>query len=81
MPQYNSFNVKLPNSQLNKLNSGIKNGNKVTLKLLSNVIGDPNDEINFPHKVRHHNVNWISTDKWRLKCFENILKISHFIYL
>ena len=81
MSQYNTFNVKLPNSQLDKLNSGIKNGNEVTLKLLSNVIGDPNDETNFPHKVRHHHTNWISTDKWRLKCFESILKISHFIYL
>ena len=57
MPQYNTFNVKLPNSQLDKLNSGIKNGNEVTLKLLSNVIGGPNDETNFPHKVRHHHTN------------------------
>ena len=33
MTQYNTLNVKLPNSQLNKLKSGIKNGTEVTLKL------------------------------------------------
>ena len=30
MTQYNTLNVKLPNSQLIKLNSGIKNGIEVT---------------------------------------------------
>ena len=43
--------VKLSNSQLNKLKSGIKNGREVTLNLSSNVTGDSNDENNFPHKV------------------------------
>ena len=51
MTQYNTLNVKLSNSQLNKLKSGIENGNEVTLKLLSNVVGDYNDENNFPHKL------------------------------
>ena len=32
MLQYSTLNVKLSNSQLNKLKSGIKNGTKVTLK-------------------------------------------------
>ena len=41
----------MPNSQLNKLKSGIKNDNKVTLKLSSNVVGDSNDVSNFPHKL------------------------------
>ena len=41
MTQYNTFNLKLSNSQLNKLKSGIKNGTKITLNLSSNVIGDP----------------------------------------
>ena len=36
--------------QLNKLKSRIKDGTKVTLNLLSNVIGDSNDEANLPHK-------------------------------
>ena len=39
------------NSQLNKLKSGRKNGNIVSLKLSSNVVGDSNDEINFLHKL------------------------------
>ena len=51
MTQYNILNVKLSNSQLNKLKSGIKNGTEVTLKLSSNVVGDSNDENNFPHKL------------------------------
>ena len=46
MTQYNNLNVKLSNSQLNKLKSGIKNDTKVTLKLLSNVAGDSNGENN-----------------------------------
>ena len=51
MSQYNTLNVKLSNSQLNKLKSAIKNGTKVTLRLSSNVFGDSNDENNFPHKL------------------------------
>ena len=51
MAQYNSLNVKLSNSQLNKLKLGIKNRNEVTLKVLSNVVGDSNDENNFLHKL------------------------------
>ena len=47
MTQYNSVNVKLSNSQLNKLKSAIKN--EVVLRLSSNIIGD--NETNFPHKL------------------------------
>ena len=43
--QYNSLNVKLSNSQLNKL----KNKTEVVLILSSNMGGD--DETNFPHKL------------------------------
>ena len=50
MTQYNTLNVKLSNSQLNKLKSGINN-TEVTLKISLNVVGDPNDENNFPHKL------------------------------
>ena len=49
MTQYNSLNVKLPNSQLNKSNSTIKNKSEVVLRLSSNMTGD--DETNFPHKL------------------------------
>ena len=51
MTQYNSLNVKLSNSQLNKLKSAIKNETGVVLRLSSNIIGDSNDESNFPHKL------------------------------
>ena len=49
MTQYNSLNVKLSNSQLNKLKSAIKNETKVVLRLSSNMIGD--NETIFPHKL------------------------------
>ena len=51
MTQYNTLNIKLSNSQLNKLKSGIKNNNEVTLKISSHVVGDSNDENNFPYKL------------------------------
>ena len=51
MTQYSTLNVKLSKSQLNKLKSGTKNDTEVTLKLSSNVVGDSNDENNFPHKL------------------------------
>ena len=49
MTQYDSLNVKLSNSQLNKLNSAIKNESEVVLRLSSNMIG--NNETNFPHEL------------------------------
>ena len=51
MTQYNRLNVKLSNSQLNKLKSAIKNENEVVLRLSPNMIGDSNDEANFPHEL------------------------------
>ena len=51
MTQYNSFNVKLSNSKLNKLKSAIKNETDVVLRLSSNMIGNSEDETNFPHKL------------------------------
>ena len=49
MTQCNTFNVKLSNSQLNKLTSAVRNGTKVTLNLLSNLIWNSNDETSFLH--------------------------------
>ena len=70
MTQYNSSNVKLSNSQLNKLNSAIKNETEVVLRLSSNIICD--NESNFPHKLLLTNrqvanlrkafANYLSTD-------------------
>ena len=51
MTQYNSLNVKLSNSQLNKLKSAIKNETEVVLRLSSNMVGNSDDENNFPHKL------------------------------
>ena len=48
---YNTLKVKLSNSQLSKLKYKIKNGTKVTLNLSSNLIGNYNDETNFPNKI------------------------------
>ena len=41
----------MSNFQLEKWKSGIKNSSKVTSELSSNVVGDSNDENNFPHKL------------------------------
>ena len=49
MTQYNSLNVKLSNSQLNKLKSAAKNQTELVLRLSPNLIGDSNDESNFAH--------------------------------
>ena len=51
MTQYNSLNVKLSNSQLNNLKTAIKNESKVIITLSSNMIGNSDDEINFPNKL------------------------------
>ena len=51
MTQYNTLNVKLCYLQLNKLKLGMRNNTKVTLKMLSNVVGDFNGENNFLHKL------------------------------
>ena len=51
MNQYNSLNVKISNPQLKKLKSAIKNKTDVILRLSSNMIGNSDDETNFPHKL------------------------------
>ena len=70
--QCNSLNVKLSNSQLNKLKSEIKNETDGILRLSSNMIGNSDDETNFPHKllltnrqvasIRKAFANYLSTD-------------------
>ena len=51
MTHYNSLNVKLSNSQLNKLKSSIKNETGVVLRISSNMVGNSNDNTNFPHEL------------------------------
>ena len=72
MTQYNGLNVKLSNSQLNKLKSAIKNEAEVILRISSNMVGDSDDKINFPHELLLTNrkvanlrktfTNYLSTD-------------------
>ena len=56
MTQYNALNIKLSNSQLNKLKSRIENNTDVTLKISSNFVGDSDDENDFPHKLLLTNI-------------------------
>ena len=51
MIQYNSLNVKLSNSQLSKLKSSIKNETDVILRISSNMVGDSNNNTNFPNEL------------------------------
>ena len=41
----------MPNSKLNKLKSETKYGTEVTLNLSSFVVGNSNEETNFPHRL------------------------------
>ena len=70
MTQYNSLNVKISSSQLNKLKPIMKSESEVVLRLSSDMTGD--DETNFPHKLLLTNrqvtnlrkafANYLSTD-------------------
>ena len=51
MTQYNTLNVKLSNSYLDKFKPVVKSGTGLTLNLSSNIIGDSNNENTFPHKL------------------------------
>ena len=51
MTQYNSSNVKLSNSQFNKLNSAITNESDVVLRISSNMVVNSNDNTNFPYEL------------------------------
>ena len=63
MTQYNILNVKLSNSQLNKLKSAIKNVTDVILRLSSNMVGNSDDEASFPHKLLLTNMRTLSLRK------------------
>ena len=51
MTQYNSFNVRLSNSHFNELKSAVRNETDVVLRLSSNMIGNSDDNTNFPHEL------------------------------
>ena len=79
MTQCNSLNVKLSNSQLNKLKSAIKNENEVVLRLSSNMIGD--NEINFPHKLLLTNRKVANLRKALQIIYQQISNYQKLIYL
>ena len=89
MTQYNSLNVKLLNSQLNKLKSAIKNETDVILRLSSSMIGNSDDETNFPHKLLLTNrqvvnlrkafANYLSTDIKLSKTQLSMLQLGGFL--
>ena len=66
------MDVELPNSRLNKLKSAIKNETDQVLRLSLNMIGNSDDETNFPDKLLLTNsqvanlrkafANYLSTD-------------------
>ena len=51
MTQYNSLNVKLSNSHINKIKQALKNETDVILRSSSNMIGNSQNETNFSHKL------------------------------
>ena len=89
MTQYNSLNVKLLNSQLNKLKSAIKNETDVILRLSSSMIGNSDDETNFPHKLLLTNrqvvnlrkafANYLSTDIKLSKTQLSMIQLGGFL--
>ena len=68
MTQYNTLNIKLSNSQLNKLKSSIKDGTELTLKLSSNVVDDSKDVANFPYKLLLTNTKVLRLHKAFANC-------------
>ena len=80
MTQYSSLNVKLSNSELNKLKSATENDAEVVLRLSSNMVGNSDDKTNCQYKLlsnsqvanlRRAFANYSSTD----------IKLSKLIYL
>ena len=51
MTHYSSLNLKLSNSQLNKLKSVIKNETDAILRFSTDMIGNLDYEVNFPDKL------------------------------
>ena len=51
MIQHNILKVKLPNSQFNKLEPGIKNNTRLTSNISSNVVGNSNIKTYFWYRL------------------------------
>ena len=68
--------VKLAKSQVNKLKSAIKNETDVVLRLSLNMIGNSNDETNFPHKLLLTNRQVTNLRKAFANCTVSDIKLS-----
>ena len=76
MTQCNSLNVKLLNSQLSNLKSAIKNETELVLTLSSNMVGNFNDEIIFPHKLILTSIPVASLHKYFVNHLSTDIKLS-----
>ena len=66
----------MSNSRLKKLKYGIKYGTEVTLKISSNIVGDSNDENNFPHKLLLTNTQVLKLRKAFANNYSANIKLS-----
>ena len=66
----------MPNSQLNKLKSGIKNDTEVTLEISSHFVGDSSDENNFSRKLLLTNTQVSRLRKAFANKFSTNIKLS-----
>ena len=76
MTQYNNLNVKLSNSQLNKLKSSIKNETDIVLRISSSMVGNSNDNTNFPHELLLTNTQVANIRKAFAKHSSTDIKLS-----
>ena len=76
MTQYNSLNINLSNSQLNKLKFAIKTKTEVVLRLSSNIVGNSDDETNFTHKLLLTNRQVANLRKTFANCLSTDIKLS-----
>ena len=80
MTQYNSLNVKLSNSQLSKLKSSIKNETDAVLRISSNMVGNSNDNTNFPNEILLTNRQVANVRKAFVKIHQLTLNCQKLIY-
>ena len=76
MTQYSGLNVKLSNLQLSKLKSAIKSETDVVLRLSSNMVGNSNDNTNFPRELLLTNRQVVNIRKTFSKNFSTDVKFS-----
>ena len=73
--------VKLSSSQFNKLKSAIKDETEVLLRSSSNMIGNSDNETNFPHKLLLTNIQVANLHKVFANNYQLILSYQKLNYL